>query len=383
MTRNFSTIVLALCLALAVPASAKDEKLKQPVIQLAILLDTSGSMEGLIDQAKSQLWKIVNEFISVKRGGQRPLLQVALIEYGNNRLTSDEHFVKLVTPLTDDLDKISEALFALKASTTPGSEEYPGAAIKAAVARLDWSKSGADLKVIYVAGNEAFDQGPIDFRESCKGAITKGVQINTIFCGSQADGIATLWKDGALLADGAFMSIDHNAQVVAIVAPQDKELAELGVKINDTFVPYGRDAIAGRDNQAKQDANTAGVSSEAAVQRAVTKASANYRNGAWCLVDGVYLENLKLEDVKEADLPQVMRKMTLTERKDYLATQKQNREAIQKRIATLSEERSRYVAEEMKKTTDKDGKQTLDAAIIGSIRKQAEAKDYQFEQSPK
>jgi hypothetical protein len=371
--------LLALCLAFALPVSAKDEKPKQPVIQIAILLDTSGSMEGLIDQAKSQLWKIVNEFIAVKRDGQRPLLQVALIEYGNNRLPADEKFVKLVSPLTDDLDKISEALFALKASTTPGSEEYPGAAIKAAVDRLDWSKTGADLKVVYVAGNEAFDQGPVGFRDSCKSAITRGIQVNTIFCGGSAEGVATFWKDGALLADGSFMSIDHNARVVAIEAPQDKELAELGVKINSTFVPYGQGAAAGRDNQAKQDANTAGVSPQAAAQRAVTKASANYRNGAWCLVDAVYLEGIKLEDVKEADLPEVMRKMTMKERGEYLATQKHSRETIQKRIAALNEERTKYVAEEMKRTTDKDGKQTLDAAVIGSIKKQAEAKNYKFE----
>ena len=79
---------------------------KQPVIQLAILLDTSNSMDGLIDQAKSQLWKIVDQFIAVKRDGQRPLLQVALFEYGNDGLSAKENHIRLVLPLTDDLDKV-------------------------------------------------------------------------------------------------------------------------------------------------------------------------------------------------------------------------------------------------------------------------------------
>ena len=32
-----------------------------PEIKVALLLDTSNSMDGLIDQAKAQLWQIVNE----------------------------------------------------------------------------------------------------------------------------------------------------------------------------------------------------------------------------------------------------------------------------------------------------------------------------------
>jgi hypothetical protein len=106
-------------------AAGKKIAVKQPVIQLAILLDTSNSMDGLIDQAKSQLWKIVNQ----------------------------------VLPLTDDLDKVSQQLFALK---TNGGEEYCGAVIKSAIDQLDWSKDSADLKVIYIAGNEPFSQGPIN-----------------------------------------------------------------------------------------------------------------------------------------------------------------------------------------------------------------------------
>ena len=39
-------------------------------IQLAILLDTSNSMDGLIGQAKSQLWKVVNELARARRNGK-------------------------------------------------------------------------------------------------------------------------------------------------------------------------------------------------------------------------------------------------------------------------------------------------------------------------
>ena len=48
-------------------------------IMIALLLDTSNSMDGLIDQAKSQLWKIVNEVAAAKSGdGTQPNIKIAL-----------------------------------------------------------------------------------------------------------------------------------------------------------------------------------------------------------------------------------------------------------------------------------------------------------------
>jgi hypothetical protein len=111
---------------------------KKPVVQIALLLDTSNSMDGLIEQAKSQLWKIVNEFINAKQNGKRPDLEVALFEYGKSSLVASEGFIRMIVPLTNDLDKISEELFALK---TNGGNEYCGWVIREAVNRLTWSKA--------------------------------------------------------------------------------------------------------------------------------------------------------------------------------------------------------------------------------------------------
>lgn len=395
MNRNrltFLTAISALGLSVFAPvAPAKDAEqvqtapvvdaaakpaVKQPVIQLAILLDTSNSMDGLIDQAKTQLWKIVNEFIAVKRDGVRPLLQVALFEYGNDGLPAKENHIRLVLPLTDDLDKVSQELFALK---TNGGQEYCGAVIKAALDRLEWSKDNADLKVVYIAGNEPFNQGPIDFRETCKASITKGIQINTIFCGNNAEGISTFWKDGAVLSDGSFVSIDSDAKVADIPAPQDKELAELSGKLNTTFVPYGKKGAEGAANQAAQDSNSSGISLSNAAQRAGVKGSAYYRN-EWCLVDSVFTDKVKIEDVKEEELPENMKKMSMKERKEFLEGKKKERDEIQKKIAALSVERGKFVEAEQKKIAEKSGVETLDTAVIKTARKQAEAKNYKFEQ---
>ena len=131
-------------------SNSKEEK---NVVQLAILLDTSNSMDGLIDQAKNQLWKIVNEMARSKRDNKTINLYVALYEYGNDNLSPDVGYVRQVSPLTNDLDKISDELFKLR---TNGGSEYCGTVIADAVEDLKWTESTDELKVIFIAGNEGF-----------------------------------------------------------------------------------------------------------------------------------------------------------------------------------------------------------------------------------
>ncbi len=349
---------------------------RQPLIQLAILLDTSNSMDGLIDQAKTQLWKMVNEFIAVKRDGMRPLLTVALFEYGNDGLSASEGHIRRVLPLTDDLDKVSEELFGLK---TNGGSEYCGQVISAAVSRLDWSKHKDDLKVIIIAGNEPFTQGKVNYVDACKSAISKGIQINTIFCGSEAEGINTKWKDGAVLADGSFMNIDQNRRLVHIPAPQDKQLAELNARFNQTFVAYGKNAAAAVANQTDQDNNAAGIASEVLAQRIAAKNSVNYRNGSWCLVDAVFQDNVDITKIKVEDLPENMKKMSMDERKAYVKKKKAERDEITKQVKALTAKRAKYVTAERARLAKEKGEKTLNDAVSESLRKQAEAKNFHFE----
>src|SRR5215212_6729490 len=167
---------------LNVAAPAKDQ-----TIMIALLLDTSNSMNGLIDQAKSQLWKIVNEVAIAKTGdGKRPNIKIALYEYGNDGLSSNEGFIRQVSALTEDLDVISEKLFSLK---TNGGNEFCGQVIKTALNQLAWSASKADLKMIFIAGNEDFTQGSVSYQQACDAAKKKGVVVNSIFCGDFREGM--------------------------------------------------------------------------------------------------------------------------------------------------------------------------------------------------
>ncbi len=348
---------------------------KQPVVQIAILLDTSNSMDGLIAQAKSQLWKIVNEFALAKQNGKRPKLNVALYEYGNDGLKAETTWIRKICPLTDDLDKISEELFALK---TNGGTECCGTVIKKAVDDLEWSKSPDDLKMIFIAGNEPFTQGKINYVDSCKEAISRGITVNTIFCGNMATGIDTKWKDGAVLADGSYMNIDQNAAVADIPAPQDKEIAELGAKLNDTYVGYGRLGEQRKTVQAAQDANAKMMSPSVMSQRAISKSSGNYVNASWDLVDAIQNEKVKLEEIKESELPENMKKMNAEERKKYIEQQVAERKTLQEKIQQLNKDRSKFIAEKQKEK--KPGENTLDDAMIKTVHDQASKKNYSFKE---
>jgi hypothetical protein len=361
--------------ALAAPAEAPATADERPVVQLALLLDTSNSMDGLIAQAKTQLWQIVNEFIAAKQGGKAPKVEVALYEYGNNGLAAEKGHVRLVSELSDDLDKISESLFALK---TNGGNEFCGWVIRDAVRDLNWNKSSKVYKAIFIAGNEPFTQGPVKYADSCKDAVEHGIIVNTIHCGDAAVGINGKWQDGAKLADGKFMTIETNAQLAHIDAPQDKSIAELNVKLNSTYFAYGAHGAEGKKRQEQQDANAATAPAAPSVQaaRAKTKSSANYSNSSWDALDAVKEGKLDLSKVKEEDLPEEIRKVPADKRAEFIAAKQKERTELQDQLRKLSDERDKYVANQMK---EQQGGQRLDQAVSGAVREQAAKKAFVFE----
>ncbi|HEX5790970.1 MAG TPA: vWA domain-containing protein [Luteolibacter sp.] len=348
----------------------------QAKVQLAILLDTSGSMSGLIEQAKTQLWQIVNTFIDAKQNGQVPFVEVALYEYGNDGLNSETHWIRQITPLTRDLDLVSKELFSLR---TNGGSEFCGAVVQRATVDLKWDTSPDVYKAIFVAGNEPFTQGPIEPNKACREAVAKGVIVNTIHCGGEQEGINSGWKDGAVLADGKFLIIDHNQAVVHIEAPQDAEIVKLNEALNKTYIPFGAEGQKRCEEQVAQDANAAAAptASGANVQRALSKASCNYWNANWDLVDASKEKDFKWEALKDEQLPEEMRKLDAEGRRKYVTERKTQRDEIAGKIQELNKQRQEFVTAKLKEAGEgKDN--TLDKVMAGTVREQAAKKGYQF-----
>ncbi len=350
----------------------KTEKPAKQYVKIALLLDTSNSMDGLINQAKAQLWDIVNEFTHAKCGNDsRPDLQIALYEYGNDDLSSKEGYIRQVINFSGDLDEISEKLFSL---TTNGGEEYCGQVIHTSLKQLEWGKNEDDLKMIFIAGNEPFTQGKLNYKDATIAAKEKDIVVNTIFCGNYEQGITTKWKDGAVSTGGEYMAIDHNRQVVHIETPYDKVIIQLNSKLNKTYVSYGAMGASKVATQSSQDNEAYGLHEEVAVKRAVSKSSRLYNNAKWDLVDASEEDEFDVSTLNEKDLPKELRNKSTKEIEKYIAGKKAERTKIQKEIQELNKKRQAYIAKNQKQQ-----KGELENAMLNAIKNQASNKNYKWE----
>lgn len=372
MKRKLFTLIILIPLLTGVPSYAAWEKDGKAKIQIALLLDTSSSMDGLIDQARSQLWKIINELAVAQKGGKPPMLEVALFEYGKSTIPSGEGYLRMVTSFTHDLDKISADLYSL---STNGGDEYCGLVIDTAARSLQWDSNDNNLKLIFIAGNEPFDQGEVNYKDSIKRAKSRGIIVNTIFCGDRQTGIDSWWKNGADISGGRYLSIDQNIHVRTITAPQDAEITKLGIELNNTYVAYGK---AGKDKkmeQEKQDTNAMSKSASIAAERSISKASAHYDNSEWDIVDASANGSVDLKSISNDQLPAEMKNMNSKEREEYIKKMEKKREDLKKRINKLNEERRVYIEKIEKESATED---TLDSAIIQTVRDQAKKKNFEF-----
>jgi len=341
-------------------------------IQVALLMDTSSSMDGLIEQAKSQLWSIINELATAEYQGTKPSIEIALYHYGNSGLSSSNGYIQQIIPFTTDLDKVSEELFKM---TTNGGDEYCGAVISDATLNLQWSESNEDLKLIYIAGNEPFNQGSVDYTKACRNAIAKGIVVNTIYCGGESEGINSSWKDGALLADGQFMSIDMNQQTVYIETPFDTTLLRLNNELNSTYVFYGSEGEVASTNQKNQDKNAESYSPSVSVERTVSKSSTGYINASWDLVDAARDSSFDISKVKDEELPGEMKNMDDIKRLEYIKDQSAKRDSIHTQINTINQQRQVFITEKKK---ENGAENSLDNAIVNSVHTVAKKKNYTF-----
>lgn len=349
------------------------EKTTNNIVKIALLLDTSNSMDGLINQAKAQLWDVVNKFAQAKCGNEaRPTLQIALYQYGNDNLSSKEGYIQQVLNFSSDLDEISEKLFSL---TTNGGEEYCGEVIHTSLKQLEWGENPDNLKMIFIAGNEPFTQGKLNYKDAVTNAKEKDIIVNTIFCGRYEQGISTEWKKGATLTGGEYIAIDHNRQVVHIDTPYDNIIIKLNSKLNKTYISYGRMGASKMHLQSVQDNNAYEMEEAIAIKRAVSKSSRLYKNSTWDLVDASEDKKFDVSKIEKNQLPQEFKNKSTVEIESIIESKKLERREIQKEIQELNTKREAYIVKNQKEGS----KGELENAMLKAIQKQATKKNYRWE----
>lgn len=349
------------------PPTVKTTTQGTPHVDLVIALDTSSSMDGLIDSARAKLWDIVN---LLARARPRPVLRIGLISYGNDGYDPSTGWVRKESDLTSDLDAVYAKLFALR---TNGGTEYVARAVHAAVNQMSWEPSQETLRIVFVAGNEPADQDPdIKLPDAAKEADHHRVRVNTIYCGNEGNHEKSGWMALASLARGGYNSIDQT-EVAAIPTPMDAELAKLSAELNDTYVAYGKDAADKKANQIAQDANAGRMGVASSASRAQAKASAMYQAGDWDLVDAQKQSGgAALKKLPASALPAEVAALPPEKREAYVAEKAKQREAIQKRITEMSQKRDAFVRDERARRAKAGKSAALDDAMNATIQKQAE-----------
>lgn len=335
-----------------------------PKIQLALLLDTSSSMDGLLDQARSQLWAVVNALDSATFQGDAPRLEIAIYEYGNDGLAESDGYIRQVVGFSSELDLVSEGLFGL---TTAGGDEFAGLAISRASNELKWDDSENVLRVLYIAGNEEFTQGPMDFHETVAAARSRGIVVNTVNCTGHGDWDAG-WQDAARLGGGKALRIDHNAKQAYIASPHDDKIEKLSSRLNDTYIGFGYRAKEALDNQVRQDGNSVSAGRASSIARAMSKTSGMYNNAQWDLVDALEDGTIQLSTLDRSTLLDGYSDLSEEELEETVKEAGETRDQLKKDLRDLQEKREAFVAQ----TRSQDGHR-LDNAIIDSISAQAQA----------
>lgn len=342
------------------------QKKQAAKIQVAILLDVSNSMDGLIEQAKAQLWNMVSVMGKATCDNLPPDIEIALFEYGRSDNSVQDGYVKKLSGFTKDLDNLSKTLFKL---STNGGEEYCGQVMYTSLKNLDWDSASGNYKVIFIAGNEDFLQGKVGYTKACKEAKQKGVIINTIYCGDKYAGIQEHWNIIGECGGGSYTNINQDAKIIEIPTPYDDQLFSLNEKLNGTYMAYGYQGQGNLSIQADVDNMNYAMSKSVAAERIAVKGKKNlYKNDKWDMVDALNNDSSFINKVDLKTLPDSLQKKSRVELKQMVTEKNKERAAIQKEIEVLSEKRKTYIAKE-KAGNSKSA--TLETEIEKIIKKQA------------
>lgn len=348
----------------------------KPKVEVVFCLDTTGSMGGLIDGAKAKIWSICNQ---IAGGKPSPDLKVGLVAY---RDKGDAYITK-VTDLTGDLDAIHGEIKKFAADGGGDTPEHVNQALDDAVNKIKWSTDKKTLRIIFLVGDAPPHMDYTDdvkYPVTCKKAVEKGIIINTIQCGTDPD-CTKYWKDIAVKSEGSYAAIPQEGGVVAIATPFDARLAEINTAMTRTAVVFGSTkmrAAGGAKLEAARSLPAAAAADRAGFGGKSGKAS----TGGDDLVEKVVKTDGKvdkdaLKKVKEADLPDEVKKLkTDKEREEYLTKKAEERAKLNKEAVELDKKRSDFIAAELKKKGK--GKDSFDSNVLEMLRKQAKKFEVEY-----
>ena len=344
-------------------------------LEMVFVVDTTGSMAGLISGAKEKIWGIVNEVMRESHSSVR----IGLVAYRDR----GDKYLTQVLPLTEDLDRVYTVLMDYEAGGGGDGPEDVRTALAEGVHKINWSTPAADVsQVMFLVGDapphDDYNDA-VDTLITARSAVQKGIIVNTIQCGFSGE-TTDAWRAIAKAGKGEYFSIASDGGVQTIASPYDEQLDHLARRLGATFVPYGLGAgAAGAARRAEAAATARGIETRVALEapmaakadRALNKAI-NTKAYFHDLLQDIENGSVKLENVDPAQMTDDLRSLSPADRQQEVEKRLAERRDIKSQIQSLSNQRKAFIqAEQKKKTGERDG---FDATVSRVLKKQLERK---------
>ena len=363
---KFRTFIFAAvcCAAFTVAWSADapvaEQRQAEPVdAEVVFVLDTTGSMTGLIEGAKQKIWSLAGGIIQ-RTGGK---VKIGLVAY---RDRGDDYVTKFF-PLTNNLDQVYSDLQSFRAAGGGDMPESVNQALFEAVSQMKWSDSPRVLRTIFLVGDcppHMDYQDDVKYPASCALAAARNIVVNTVQCGGEAS-TTPIWKEIAKLTNGGFSQIGQTGNMRMVETPYDSEIQRINIEIIKTALPYGSRASQSSYRVLAMD-NAKASAAVAASRNAVKQSMALGAVAAPVAGMDLTSEPEMLGQLKDEDLPDELKGLTEEERRKRLDEAVAKRRELNAQLQALDRKRSDYLRDEAKEKKD-GAPASFDEEVLKSI----------------
>jgi Mg-chelatase subunit ChlD len=355
-------------------SGARSTPVQRPRIEVCFVLDTTGSMGGLIEGAKQKIWSIANDIAAAKPA---PLVRFALVGYRDR----GDDYVTRITPLTDDLDAVYADLREFQADGGGDTPESVSQALDEAVRKIAWSGDRTVLKIVYLVGDAPphtdYADGP-DYRVVCEEAVRRDLVVNTVQCGD-IEGTREVWQEIARRGEGRYVALPQAGNMVVVATPYDERLGEINRAIGTTLVGYGSARVRSAV-MAKQAASEMAAPSAAADRLAYNLASGGKGvQGDGELVDALAEGRLDLASLDRDQLPEDWRALDAEAIRTKVDNLRRQRATLQVEAAELARKRQDFIEAEQKRLAGEGKGDGFDEKVAEILREQAKRKGIVYE----
>ncbi len=357
---------LALLAGLIVPFHAQPAYAQKPVVEVAFVLDTTGSMSGLIENAKRKIWSIATSIVDANPAAE---VRMALVAY---RDIGDEYVTRKFD-LTTDIQGLYGELLKFRAQGGSDWAESVNEALDVAITKLNWSQEKHVRRIVFLVGDAPphMDyQQDRKYPEVLKDAKARGIIVNAVQAGPARD-TERFWREIAQLGDGKYIPIPQDGGVALIIeTPYDREILELQIRLNRTVLPYGKRVQQLKVRERLESVAAAPQSTATDIAVYQNKVGRGVVSTDGDLVADTSSGRVKLESVPDAELPENLQKLAPAARKVELEKQSAERKAVDEKLSQLVKQRDAFVATERQKRPANAKKDSFDQVVEDTLRMQ-------------